>query len=263
LRQPRAIASLVDEIQPHRVFHLAAHADVRQGWNDPDTTLVENLVMTQHVLGAVRQGCPAARVLVVSSSQVYGTVAPSRMPVVESEPMQPEDPYGVSKAATELLAQQHVRAFSLHVACARAFNHIGPRQQRGFVLADFAAGIARVERGESQPVLHVGNLHTRRDFTDVRDVVRAYRLILDAETPGAVYNVCSGRTIAIDDLLRDLLAAAAVPIQIEVDADLQRPVDRPAIVGSYDALYRATGWSPQIPIAQTVQDTLAYWRAAL
>jgi GDP-4-dehydro-6-deoxy-D-mannose reductase len=263
LRRPGGITPLVAAVQPDRVFHLAAHADVGRGWDDPVTTLVENLVMTQHVLGAVREACPAARVLVVSSSQVYGLVDPARMPVVEAEPLQPVDPYGVSKGATELLAQQHALAFDMHVVRARPFNHVGPRQRRGFVLADFAAGIVAIERGEAEPVLRVGNIATSRDFTDVRDVVRAYRFILETGRSGEVYNVCSGSSVAIADLLQALVAAAAVPVQIEIDPGRQRPVDRPAIVGSYAVLREATGWMPRIPIAQTVRDTLAYWREAL
>jgi GDP-4-dehydro-6-deoxy-D-mannose reductase len=166
----------------------------------------------------------------------------------------------VSKAACDLLAQQHFFAFGTHVVRARPFNNIGPRQRRGFVLPDFAAGIVAIERGDVPPILKVGNLNSARDFTDVRDIVRAYRLMLEDGEPGAAYNVCSGATVRIRDLLDTLIHASTVPIRIELDPALTRPIDRPAMVGSYAALNAATGWAPEIPVKKSVLDTLDYWR---
>jgi GDP-4-dehydro-6-deoxy-D-mannose reductase len=261
LRDDEALCAVVARVQPDRVYHLAAQASVAAAWADPATTLTDNLVMTQRVLNAVRVAAPNARVLTIGSSEVYGSVEPSQMPVVEEQPLRPVDPYGVSKAACDLLAQQHFLAFGTYVVRARPFNHAGPRQRRGFVLPDFAAGIAAIERGEGPPVLKVGNLNTARDFTDVRDVVRAYRLMLEHGAPGAAYNVCSGTTVPIGVLLDTLIHASTVPIRIETDPALARPIDRSATIGSFAALHAATGWSPEIPITRSVLDTLDYWRA--
>jgi len=262
LGQPEAIALLVADLEPNRVFHLAGQAAVGAAWGDPTATFVSNLFLTQHVLEAVRRGAPEARVLAVGSGEAYGAVDPGRAPVVEEEPFRPLNPYGVSKAAADLLALQYFLAFDLSVVRVRPFNHIGPRQQRGFVLADFAAQLAAIERGEAPPVLATGNLEGARDFTDVRDVARAYRLALELGMPGAVYNVCSGIATPIGDLLDILLNACRVTVRVETDPSLYRPVDRHAVLGCNVALREATTWQPAIPISQTVIDTLAYWRNA-
>jgi GDP-4-dehydro-6-deoxy-D-mannose reductase len=261
LRDADAVRAVVASVRPDRVFHLAAQASVAIAWADPAATLVDNLVMTLRVLDAVRHESPAARVLTVGSSEEYGSVDPACFPVVEDHPLRPVDPYGVSKVASDLLAQQHFLSFGTHVVRARPFNHIGPRQRRSFVLPDFAAGIVAIERGDAPPVLKVGNLNSARDFTDVRDVVRAYRLMLEYGEPGAAYNVCSGSTVRIGDMLDVLVGASRVPIRVELDPGLTRPIDRSATIGSFAALHAATGWSPEIPIAQSVLDTLAYWRS--
>jgi GDP-4-dehydro-6-deoxy-D-mannose reductase len=260
LGRPEAIADLVADLGPNRVFHLAGQAAVGAAWGDPTATFVSNLFLTQHLLEAVRRGAPEARVLAVGSGEVYGAVDPERNPVGEDEPFRPVNPYGVSKAAADLLALQYFLAFDLPVIRVRPFNHIGPRQQQGFVLADFAAQVAAIERGETPPVVATGNLEGARDFTDVRDVARAYRLAIEAGAPGAVYNVCSGVATPIGDLLSILLNACRVAVRVERDSSLYRPVDRPAVVGCNAALREATGWQPAIPLAQTVIDTLTYWR---
>lgn len=260
LRDAAAIRRVVAEVQPDRVYHLAALASVAGAWADPAKTLTENLVMTLRVLDAVRLEAPGARVLTIGSSEEYGIVDPESFPIDESQPLRPIDPYGVSKVACETLARQHVYAYDMHVVCARPFNHVGPRQRRGFVLPDFAAQIAAIEREAVPPVLKVGNLNTARDFTDVRDVVRGYRLMLEAGEPGAAYNVCSGRLVRIGDMLDLLVGACAVPVKVQLDPALTRPIDRPASIGSFAKLQSATGWRPAIPSAQSVLDTLDYWR---
>ena len=261
LGQLEDVEALVADVRPDRVFHLAGQAAVGAAWSDPAGTFAANVFLTQHVLEAVHRRAPAARVLAVGSGEVYGAVDPARMPVVEEEPFRPLNPYGVSKAAADLLALQYFLAFDLQVVRVRPFNHIGPGQRQGFVLADFAAQVAAIERGEAPPVLATGNLEAARDFTDVRDVARAYRLVLELGTPGAVYNVCSGSPTPIGALLEALLQASRVPVRVETDPALYRPVDRPEIFGSNAALRAATGWQPRIPLTQSVVDTLAYWRA--
>jgi GDP-4-dehydro-6-deoxy-D-mannose reductase len=260
LRDAVAVRRVVAEVQPDRVYHLAAQASVATAWADPAKTLTDNLVMALRVLDAVRLEAAEARVLTIGSSEEYGVVDPAAFPIVERQPLRPVDPYGVSKVACEMLACQHVYAYGMHVVCARPFNHIGPRQRRGFVLPDFAAQIAAIEREEVPPVLNVGNLNAARDFTDVRDVVRGYRLMLEQGEPGAVFNVCSGRAVRIGDMLDTLVGACAVKVRVQLDPALTRPIDRPPSIGSYAALQAATGWSPAIPTTQSVLDTLEYWR---
>ena len=260
LRDAEAVRRVVAEAQPDRVYHLAAQASVALAWADPATTLTDNLVMTLRVLDAVRLEASEARVLTIGSSEEYGSVEPEDFPIVETQPLRPVDPYGVSKVACEMLARQHAYSYGTHIVCARPFNHIGPRQRRGFVLPDFAAQIAAIEREELPPVLKVGNLNAARDFTDVRDVVRGYRLMLEHGEPAAAYNVCSGSTVRIGDMLDTLVHACTVKVHVELDTALTRPIDRPASVGSSAALQAATGWRPMISPTQSVLDTLEYWR---
>lgn len=263
LRDAEAVRAVVATVRPHQVFHLAAQASVAAAWADPATTLTDNLVMTLRVLEAVRLEAPEARVLVVGSSEEYGSVAAADSPVREEHPLRPVDPYGVSKAACDLLGQQYFLAFNTQVLRVRPFNHVGPRQRRGFVLPDFAFQVAAIEHGHLPPTLKVGNLDSGRDFTDVRDVVRAYRLVLEHGVPGAVYNICSGTAVPISAMLDFLLAASTVPIDVARDPARDRPVDRPPTLGSYAALRAATGWQPEIALATSVADTLAYWRREL
>jgi len=189
-------------------------------------------------------------------------VPKERLPILEDEPLRPADPYGVSKVTCDLLGLQHYLAFKTHVVRVRPFNHIGPRQGKGFVLPDFASQIAAMETGALAPVLRVGNLQAARDFTDVRDMARAYRLVLERGVPGEVYNVCSSKAVRIADIVDTLIGCSTVHIQVEVDPARRRPTDHPTMVGSYAALQAATGWSPVIPIEQSIGDTLAYWRVA-
>jgi GDP-4-dehydro-6-deoxy-D-mannose reductase len=255
-----AVDRLIADVQADRVFHLAAQASVAAAWADPAATLSTNLVMTQRVLSAVRQYTPLARVLVVGSSEEYGRVSERDLPITEQHPLQPLDPYGVSKVAVDYLAKQHVLAYGMHIIRVRPFNHIGPRQRRGFVLSDFAAQLALIEAGLAPPILEVGNLRTSRDFTDVRDVARAYRLAVECGQAGAVYNVCSGQAQRIEKLLSLLIEASSAMVEVRVDPAKYRPAENPIMLGSSAALAEATGWRPQIPIDVSLADTLAYWR---
>jgi len=255
-----AVRSLVDEVRPAQIYHLAAQASVQRAWQDPMATLTNNIAAQLSILNATREVCPSARNLVISSSEVYGDIDPAHMPLDEDAALGPRDPYAVSKVTQEMLGLQHVLAFGLPVVRVRPFNHMGPRQRPGFVGADFARQVARVEAGLAPPVIHVGKLDAMRDISDVRDVVRAYTLALTEGEPGAVYNVASGRGIAIRDILQAFIDAATVPISVETDPALLRPADRPLIVGDASRLHRRTGWTPRIPLPRTVRDTLDYWR---
>lgn len=258
---PGAFARIVSSLLPDRIFHLAGQASVASAWADPAATLLGNILTTQRVLEATHAHAPEARVLIVSSGEVYGRPPLDVQPLGEDQPLRPGDPYAVSKVSVEYLALQHVLAFGMQVVRVRPFNHIGPRQRRGFVVADFAAQLAAIERGEQPPVLRVGNLHAARDFTDVRDTVRGYLLAMEEGQPGEVYNVCSGRAVQIAELLRRLLAACAVPVEVVADPAKQRPSDTPVLTGSADALRHQSGWEPEIPLDRTLADTLAYWRS--
>jgi GDP-4-dehydro-6-deoxy-D-mannose reductase len=260
LSDAAAVRALVAEARPAQIYHLAAQASVHKAWQDPMATLTNNSGAQLAILSAARDLCPDARILVISSSEVYGGRDQGRMPLDEDEPLGPLDPYAVSKVTQEMLGLQHYLAFGMPVVRVRPFNHMGPRQRPGFVAADFARQVAAIEAGQGAPVMRVGALDAVRDLSDVRDVVRAYTLALTKGEPGAVYNVASGRGVSIGDLLRAFIAEATVPIETIVDSALLRPVDRPLIVGDAARLRARTGWTPTIPLAQTIRDTLDYWR---
>jgi len=202
------------------------------------------------------------RVLAVSSADVYGIVTPDELPLTEDSPLRPASPYAASKVAADYLGLQAWLGRQLPVLRVRAFNHLGPGQTDKFVAPALASRIARAEV-EGGEVITVGDLSARRDFTDVRDVVRAYRLLVERGEPGQVYNVCSGVDLAVRDLADQLVAQARVPLRLEVDEALLRPVELPVLRGSHQRLTDATGWQPDIPIAQTLTDLLEDWRVRL
>jgi GDP-4-dehydro-6-deoxy-D-mannose reductase len=245
--------------RPDVVYHLAARAHVGESWRDPAAALHDNVAMTLNVLEAVRTQAPEATVVAVGSGEVYG--APERLPVDEAAPLRPQNPYAVSKASADLLAGFYADAHGLRVIRARAFNHAGPAQAPTYAIASFARQFARaLDAGENPVRIVTGNPDTRRDYTDVRDVVRAYRLLAARAEPG-IYNVCSGRTASTTDLIAALAAAAGVRLQHEIDPALLRPHEVMELRGCYDALRDATGWEPEIPLEQTLTDALAWWRA--
>jgi GDP-4-dehydro-6-deoxy-D-mannose reductase len=263
LRDPDATLALLAEVQPDRIYHLAGQAHVGDSWKDPWETLEANLRAQVNLLeGLVRLG-QQPRVLVIGSADEYGVVAPEALPLNEDRPLRPDSPYGVSKVGQDLLGLQYFLSHHLPVVRVRPFNHIGPRQHTRFVAADFAAQIAAIEAGQHPPVIQVGNLSARRDFTDVRDTVRAYYLALDQGEPGEVYNVGSGRSWSIADLLHTLLGHARLPITVELDETRLRPSDLPDLVCDARRLQARTGWQPRVPFAQTLIDLLDYERARL
>jgi GDP-4-dehydro-6-deoxy-D-mannose reductase len=252
-----ATRAAIAAARPDVVYHLAAHAHVGESWRDPARTLQDNVAMTLNVLEAVRAEAPDATVVAVASGEVYGP--PERLPIEETAPLRPQNPYAVSKASADLLAGFYADAHGLRVIRARAFNHAGPGQAPIYAIAAFAKQVAEAA---GEPVRIVtGAADTRRDYTDVRDVVRAYRLLAERAEPG-VYNVCSGRTASARELLALLAEAAGVRLEHVVDEALVRPHEVRELRGSNDALRAATGWEPGIPLERTVSETLAWWRAA-
>jgi GDP-4-dehydro-6-deoxy-D-mannose reductase len=241
-------------LQPDVVYHLAGWSDVSGSWQDPVQTFRVNALGTLSVLEAAR-AAKISRVLLISSADVYGPVAAGRQPITETHPAQPRSPYGVSKQAAEALGLQYHRAYGLDVVIVRPFNHLGPGQSPQFAAPAFASQIAEAERTGGGSIAH-GDLSAQRDLTDVRDVVRAYRLLATNGEPGETYNVCSGRAVAMEDLLDMLITGATVPVSRVLDPARLRPVELPVLQGSNRKLVEATGWSPEIPLSQTLADVL-------
>lgn len=253
-----ALRSFLAEQRPQVVYHLAGQADVGGSWSSPVDTFRVNAEGTlKLLLAAVDAG--VGRVVAVASADVYGRVDERDLPIGEDRPLAPVSPYGASKAAADLLALQAHLGHELGVVRARPFNHLGPGQSDRFVTAALASRIARNELTGAREV-PVGNLSARRDFTDVRDVVRAYRLLAERGEAGAAYNVCSGRDVAIQVLADQLCGLAESPMDLVVDPELVRPVDTPVLRGDPTRLQAATGWTPEIPLDQTLRDVLDDWR---
>jgi GDP-4-dehydro-6-deoxy-D-mannose reductase len=250
-----AVRAAIDDIKPSRVFHCAGAAHVGQAWDRTADTLAVNVLGTHHLVEALRDLAPEARMLIPSSALVY---APSSHALSEERPLNPAGPYGLSKLAQEMLAFNNTSGPKVWVA--RPFNHFGPRQDSAFVTAGFARQIADIEAGHRAPEISVGNLSARRDLTDVRDTVRAYDLILEHGRPERPYNVCSERALCIRDLLDMLLARARVPIAIVQDPARYRPNDSAIVLGDASRIKQELGWAPAIPLERTLDDLLAYWR---
>jgi len=261
LLAPAAVAALLADIRPDVVYHLGGWSDVGASWEHPLDTFRVNAEGTLNLLRAcVDHGAP--RVLAVSSADVYGRVTEQELPIGESAPFRPVTPYAASKVAADQLALQAWLGHGLETIRVRAFNHLGPGQTTRFVAPAVAERIARNERDGSTQV-PVGNLTPRRDLTDVRDVVRAYRLLMTDGEAGQAYNVCSGHDLTIGELAERLVALASTPMVLEADPELQRPVETPVLRGDPTRLHAATGWQPEIPLEVTLQDILDEHRLAV
>jgi GDP-4-dehydro-6-deoxy-D-mannose reductase len=255
LHQRDAVDAAIARAQPSAVYHCAGSAHVGRSWDSTEATFATNVRGTHHLLQALERAALPARVLIPSSALVYASAGEA---LTEDHPLVPDSPYGLSKLAQEMLGGR--TNGPLAVTIARAFNHFGPRQDPYFVASGFARRIADIEHGRWEPQISVGNLDARRDLTDVRDTVRAYRLILERGLPGRPYNVCSGRAITIRDLLDRLIARARVAVEVRVDPARYRPNDTPLLLGDPRRLRDELGWSAAIPIEQTLDDLLEYWR---
>lgn len=254
------LAGVVEHEQPDAVVHLAARAQVAGAWQEAPAILQTNIVCTQVLMQTLHEKAPDARVLLISSSEVYGKVDQARLPAAEDSPLKPNNPYSVSKVAQEFDVLQYYEAFGAEVLIARPFNHIGPRQVGNFVVPAFARQIAEMEAGLREPVMRVGNLESRRDFTDVRDIVRAYYLLLVQGKPGEAYNIASGESHSIREVLDRLLALSSIVPEMENIPELMRPSDTPVVVGDAGKLRSLGEWQPGIPLEQSLADTLDYWR---
>jgi GDP-4-dehydro-6-deoxy-D-mannose reductase len=260
LLNAEAVRSAVRQASPAVVFHLAALASVRRSWDAPTETLTANVAMTANLLEAVRLEVPEASVVVIGSGEVYGP--PASLPVDEDAPLRPQNPYAVSKAACDLLAGQYADAFGMHVVRMRAFNHAGPGQSDDYVVGTLTRQVAEAEAaGREEVLLRTGNPDSARDFTDVRDVVRAYAAAASLE--GDAFNVASGRAVTVRELIELVRAASHLPVRHEVDPSRVRAHDVPEVRGSAARLREATGWEPEIPLERTVADALEDWRERL
>ena len=254
------IAELLKEEKPDYIFHLAAQSSVALSWKNPQLTVDINIKGTCNVLEAVRMWDYKPRLLLIGSSEEYGWILPEESPVTETTPVRPGNIYAATKACQNMLGTIYAKAYGMDVMMVRAFNHIGPNQLPVFVVADFCSQVAAIEKGQKEPVIRVGNLAAKRDFTDVRDVVRGYGMIMLSSQSGATYNVGRGSSIAINEILQKILSMSNVPITVEIDEQKFRPVDIPDIVADVSLLEKDTGWQAKIPIEETLEETLEYWR---
>jgi GDP-4-dehydro-6-deoxy-D-mannose reductase len=258
LLDSHAVSEAVADVRPSAVYHLAGAAHVAQSWKNTHETFAGNVLASQHLFAGLRRARLTSRVLVTCSAHIY---APADGELTEESPIKPTNPYATSKLAQETLSVRAWTIDGIPTLIARAFNHIGPRQAPTFVAASIARQIALIEAGRLPSVLTMGNLEPRRDLTDVRDTVRAYRAMMESARPGVPYNVCSGRALAIRTLIDTFLEHARVDVKIVQDQALFRPNEIMHLVGSHERLTAETGWTPTIPLDQTVEDLLAYWRS--
>lgn len=260
LRDPARVAEVVALTKPDEIYHLAAIAHVPTSYRDVRLTLDVNLYGTLNLLEAVKSTSRNIKILYVGSASEYGVVKKTQIPISEDVPLAPVDPYGVSKAGADMLAYQHHRSFGLDIVRVRPFNHIGPRQSPDYVVSSFAKQIAEIEKDLKEPVITVGDLEAKRDFTDVRDMVLAYWLAIRKGKAGEVYNICSEKAFSIRELLDRLLAMSSGRITVRQDPETLRFSDVALLLGDSTKFRRQMGWRPDIPLTSTLHETLEYWR---
>ena len=259
LREPATLQQAIEETRPDYVLHLAAQSFVPASVKDPRATYEVNFFGTLNLLQTLKAGGFRGRMLYVGSAEEYGAVRDEDLPVVESCPLRPRTPYGVSKAAAELLCYQWTQDQGFEIVMSRPFNHLGPGQAEHFVVPDFAKQVTEIKLGRREPVLNVGAIDVTRDFTDVRDVVQAYLALMERGESGEAYNVCSGREYSIREILEELIRLAEVECRIIVDNARLRAVERKRNRGSFEKLAKCTGWNPRITLTESLRDVLAYW----
>ena len=257
LKEFAQVRDLLADYRPDAIYHLAAQAFVPRSFEEPWETLENNILSQLNIIRACLELKLRPRMLIISSAEIYGQVSPEQLPLDEDCAIRPTNPYSVSKVAQDMLGLQYFLSHDLPIMRARPFNHIGPGQNARFVAPAFAMQIARIEEGQREPVINVGNLAAKRDFTDVRDIVRAYRLIVEKGRPGEAYNVASGVAYSIGRLLEILLGLSETDIEVGVDPARLRPVDVPEIRGDSGKLRRDTGWQPSLSFETTLKDVLA------
>ena len=255
------IVGLLKAEQPDYIFHLAAQSSVAYSWKNPTLTIDVNIKGCVNLLDAVRQLDKKPRVLLIGSGEEYGHIKEGECPIVEDNTVRPGNIYAATKACQNMLGKIYSDAYGLDIMMVRAFNHIGPNQTPMFVVADFFKQVADIEKGRQEPVIYVGNLSAKRDFTDVRDVVKAYALLVEHGRRGETYNVGTGHAIAISQILDEIVAMSDTAIEVKVDENKLRPVDVPIIEPDIDKIKSEVGWQPVISLEQTLKETLEHWRS--
>lgn len=258
--EKNSIKELFETTAPDYIFHLAAQSSVAVSWKCPELTVDVNVKGCVNVLEAARELAKKPRILLVGSSEEYGPSTEEENPVTENQPLRPGNIYAATKACQGMLGAIYARAYQMDVMMVRAFNHIGPKQAPLFVVSDFCKQVAEIEKGLKEPVMYVGNLSAKRDFTDVRDIVRAYSALVQKGTAGETYNVGSGQAIAIQDLLEEILKLSTREIKVEVDPNKLRPVDVLVVEADVTKLVKETGWERRYELKDTLKDILEYWR---
>lgn len=254
------IQQLLSEIRPDYIFHLAAQSSVALSWKRPDLTVDVNIKGCLNLLDAVRDSGLHSRILLIGSGEEYGHIRPNETPITEETLPRPGNLYAATKACQNMIGSIYAKAYEMDIVMVRAFNHIGPEQAPAFVVSDFCRQTAMIEKGINPPVIHVGNLEACRDFTDVRDVVRAYGLLVQQGTSGEIYNIGSGKSIRIRAILDKIIELSHVPIEVQVDASRLRPVDVPIIEADISKTAACISWKPEISLETTISETLDYWR---
>jgi len=261
--EKKEITALLQTVRPDCIFHLAAQSSVAVSWKNPALTVDVNVKGSINVLEAIRELDYSPRILLIGSGEEYGHILPGETPISERNTPRPGNIYAATKACQNMIGAIYAKAYQMQIMMVRAFNHIGPNQSPLFVVADFCRQVAEIEAEMRPPVIHVGNLAAERDFTDVRDVVRAYSLLIQKGQPGETYNVGSSHAVSIEEVLTQILSLSARQIQVSVDPDRLRPVDIPIIEADITKLREVTNWTPAIPLQQTLEETLNYWRQTL
>jgi GDP-4-dehydro-6-deoxy-D-mannose reductase len=260
LRDAYSVENVLSDIRPDRIFHLAAQSFVPSSWTAPSESLHTNILGQLNIFESVRRIGIKPLIQLACSSEEYGLVHENELPIKETNPLRPLSPYAVSKVGQDLLGYQYFKSFGMHIIRTRGFNHEGPRRGDVFVCSNFAKQIVQIEKGLKKPILMVGNLDARRDFTDVRDMVKGYWLSLEKCDAGDVYNISSGTTYRIKAMVDMLLAKVSIDIEIKQDPERMRPSDVPVLLGDNTKFCQKTGWKPEIPFEKTLEDLLKYWR---
>ncbi|MFH1540647.1 MAG: GDP-mannose 4,6-dehydratase [Elusimicrobiota bacterium] len=260
IKDYHSVKKTIEEVMPEKIFHLAAQSFVPVSWKAPSETIATNVIGELNIFEAVKELKINPWIQIACSSEEYGMVYENEVPIKETNPLRPLSPYGVSKVAQDLLGYQYHQSHNLNIVRTRTFNHEGPRRGEVFVTSNFAKQIAEIEKNKKPPILYAGNLDARRDYTDVRDIVRAYWLATEKCIAGEVYNICSGRDWKIKDMLNYLLSLSKVRVEVKQDPARMRPSDVQILLGDCTKFREQTGWKPEIPFEKTLEDTLNYWR---
>lgn len=261
LMDPSSVKKVLKEVKPERIYHLAAQSFVPASWNSPSDTLMNNIIGELNILEAIKElDLKDTRIHIAGSSEEYGLVYENEIPIKETNPLRPLSPYAVSKIGQDYLAYQYYKSYGIFTVRTRAFNHTGPRRGEVFVTSNFAKQIASIEKGLQEPVIYVGSLEAKRDFSDIRDIVKAYYLSLEKGEAGEVYNVGNDRAYSIRDVLEILLSYSKIKVSIKEDPARMRPSDVPLLICDSKKFRERTGWRPEIPFEKTLEDLLNYWR---